>query len=123
MYPNNLNATTMTESENICVICLEGEKCYKMSLILNYTKQCECDCIVHSHCLRNWQARVDNKCLICQKIAFIRNSNFNKIGSPELNHFQENLINSIQIVLISLIFVYIHMVLYPCPHLQQNPIS
>ena len=104
VLPNHLNTTTMTEYENTCVICLEGEKCYKMSLILNYTKQCECDCIVHSHCLRKWHTKVHNKCLICQKIVFIRNSDFNKIGSPDLYKFQENMITLIKSVILVILF-------------------
>lgn len=100
----SFNTPTMSECENTCVICLEGEKCYKMSMILNYTKQCECDCIVHSHCLRKWHAKVHNKCLICQKIVFIRNSDFNKIGSPDLYKFQENMITLIKSVILVILF-------------------
>ena len=100
-----LNATTMSKSKNTCVICLEDEKCYKMTLIFNYTKQCECDCIVHEVCLRNWHARVDNKCLICQKIVFIKNSNFNKIVvSPDLFKFQENMITLIKCMILVILF-------------------
>ena len=100
----------MTESENTCVICLEGEKCYKMSLIFNYTKQCECDCIVHARCLRKWHASADNKCLICQKLLYIKNSNFNKIGSPDLYKFQENMITLIKsIILVILFYGFLYM--------------
>ena len=63
----------MTHSDNICLICLEckndeGKKCYKMSSIFNYIKQCNCDCIVHSSCLHQWHTLENNKCIIVLKI-------------------------------------------------------
>jgi hypothetical protein len=95
----------MSESDNLCLICLEhksyeGKKCYKMSSIFNYIKQCECDCIVHSSCLNQWHTLENNKCIICKQIVFINNTNYNEIVSPELHNFQENLIWFIKFIIL-----------------------
>lgn len=118
-FSPNLNTTTMTESENTCVICLEGEKCYKMSLVLNYTKECECDCIVHASCLRKWHESAHNKCLICKKIVFIRNSNFNKIVPPDVYEFQENMTTLIKFMILVILF-YGFLYISCCFYIQFN---
>jgi hypothetical protein len=100
----------MSDSDNICLICLECEsdkskKCYKMSSIFNYIKQCECDCIVHVSCLRQWHELENNKCIICKQIVFINNSNYNQIVSPDLYKFQENMIGVIKFMILILILI------------------
>ena len=94
----------MSESDTLCIICLEykndeGKKCYKMSSILNYIKQCRCDCIVHSSCLHKWHTFENNKCIICKKIVFIKNSNYNEIISPELDVLQKDMIVFIKFII------------------------
>jgi len=107
----------MSGSDNICLICLEcksdeGKKSYKMSSIFNYIKPCSCDCIVHVSCLRQWHALENNKCIICKKLVFINNSDYNKIVSPDLYKFQENMIGLIKFILLLVLCyasVYIHI--------------
>ena len=105
-----------SESEQTCLICLEGEKCYKMSLLVAYIKECKCDGIVHSKCLHKWHT-IANKCLICQKLVFIKNTNFNKCGSPEVTNFQEDIIKCIHMFLVILI-CYTFLYVYICCYIQ-----
>ena len=105
--------------DNLCLICLEhksfeGKKCYKMSSIMNYIKQCSCDCIVHSSCLHQWHALENNKCIICKQIVFIKNSNYNEMVSPDLYKFQENMISLIK-------FIMLIMLCYVSAYIPYNP--
>ena len=100
------NKMTTSESEKICVICLEGGDCYKMSTILNYIKQCECNCVVHSKCLYEWHKMAHNKCLICKKLVYIKDSKLNKYIDPDVYKFQQNVVGALNFVLL-LIICYI----------------
>lgn len=118
----------MTKSEfyETCLICLEGENCYKMTMIFNYTKECSCDCIVHQSCLYHWHSVSNNKCIICKKLVFINNTKFNKSISPEVNNFQEDLIKCIQMFLVILIcytFLYVYLCCYIQFHNMMMSIS
>jgi hypothetical protein len=109
----------MSESDTLCLICLEyesyeGKKCYKMTSILNYIKQCGCDCIVHSSCLHKWHTFENNKCIICKKIVFIKNSNYNEIISPELDELQKDMIVFIKFI----IFLFL---CYASVYIPYNP--
>ena len=108
----------MTESDNLCLICLEhesyeGNKCYKMSSIFKYIKECECDCLVHSSCLHRWHTLENNKCIICKGIVFIKNSNYNQIVSPDVYTFQENMIWFIK-------FIILLMLCYASANISYN---
>ena len=97
---------TTFESEKICVICLEGENCYKMTMIINYAKSCYCDCVVHSKCLYEWHKIAHNKCLICKKLVYIKNSKLNKYIDPDIYNFQQKVVGIVNFILL-LIICYI----------------
>jgi hypothetical protein len=79
-------------SQEVCVICLDGGECHKMMSVFEYIKECNCNCLVHSNCLYDWHKIANNKCLICQKLVYIKNSNFNTIMSRDVKESQDNLL-------------------------------
>jgi len=54
---------------NICIICFEHDGVLNELINLNkqtlYIKQCECNAIIHNHCLGTWHGRTQ-KCPICR---------------------------------------------------------
>jgi hypothetical protein len=54
---------------NICIICFEHDGVLNELINLNkqtlYIKQCECNAIIHNHCLSIWHTHAQ-KCPICR---------------------------------------------------------
>ena len=97
-------------SQEVCVICLDGGgECHKMMSVFEYIKECNCNCLVHSKCLYDWHKIANNKCLICQKLVYIKNSNFNTIIYRDVEESQENILSFILlgiVIYIILLFQY-----------------
>lgn len=71
-YPHNefcYNIIFENNYDNICIICFEHDNLLNELITLNaqtlYIKQCECNAIIHNHCLVAWYDRTQ-KCPICR---------------------------------------------------------
>ena len=57
--------------DNICIICFEHNSLLNELITLNtqtlYIKQCNCDAIIHNHCLSMWHG-LTQKCPICRVV-------------------------------------------------------
>jgi hypothetical protein len=55
--------------DNICIICFEHNSLFNEVINLNaqtvYIKQCNCNAIIHNHCLSIWHTHTQ-KCPICR---------------------------------------------------------
>ena len=55
--------------DNMCIICFEQNSLFNELIYLNtqtvYIKQCNCNAIIHNHCLSIWHAHTQN-CPICR---------------------------------------------------------
>jgi len=68
--------------DNICIICFDTNSLFNELISLNaqtlYIKKCECNAIIHNHCLSTWHAHT-RKCPICRSDMITKAETINKI--------------------------------------------
>ena len=67
--------------DNICIICFDTDNLFNELINLNtqtlYIKQCNCNAIIHNHCLSLWHDRTQ-KCPICRVVMISQDGALNK---------------------------------------------
>ena len=81
VYYNIIFENIENNYDNICIICFEHNSLLNKLITLNtqtlYIKQCNCNAIIHNHCLSMWYG-LTQKCPICRAVMIAQVGALNK---------------------------------------------
>ena len=81
VYYNIIFENFENNYDNICIICFEHNSLLNELITLNaqtlYIKQCNCNAIIHNHCLSMWHD-LTQKCPICRVVMVTQVGALNK---------------------------------------------
>ena len=96
--------------DNMCIICFDPNSIFNELINLNtqtvYIKQCDCNAIIHNHCLSIWHAHTQ-KCPICRSGMIAKPGSINKIS-----RFTIKCVKTLLIVCYALSVAHVLYVLY-----------